>query len=398
MADKLKTGYEGTNVPEDFSIPSVGIEDIDRAIFDLFNTHLAFETKVNNQTNRVPVIFATGERFALTRRDNPLRDKNNVLILPLISIKRGTIGHKTQADVFGTAISIRKTGDYYIKKRLDKSDRDYQKVVNNFRLKNQKDVATRSHIAVTSTSPGTEAVVGEVASRRQGGPLSFRDPQKFNLLNNDLTNNIYEYITIPYPKFIGVSYNVIFWTQYMQEMNQLIETFMMKFDGQAPEFILETNKGYKFTAFIQNTFTNSDNFDDFTSDERIIKMSFDIKVPGYIIAPEHPGLPSPYRRFISAPQINFDVWEQNAPLVTEPDANRAGEIIDKFTLTDVSVLNNNGNEVTRRGEENLRVIENIQNPFDGQTQAKYLKVTSRVPKAGETILTAQKIRKIDTID
>lgn len=398
MADKLKTGYEGTNVPEDFSIPSVGIEDIDRAIFDLFNTHLAFETKVNNQTNRVPVIFASGERFALTRRDNPLRDKNNVLILPLISIKRGTIGHKTQADVFGTAISIRKTGDYYIKKRLDKSDRDYQKIVNNFRLKNQKDVATRSHIAVTSTSPGEQAVVGEVASRRQGGPLSFRDPQKFNLLNNDLTNNIYEYITIPYPKFIGVSYNVIFWTQYMQEMNQLIETFMMKFDGQAPEFILETNKGYKFTAFIQNTFTNSDNFDDFTSDERIIKMSFDIKVPGYIIAPEHPGLPSPYRRFVSAPQINFDVWEQNAPLVTEPDANRAGEIIDKFTLTDVAVLNNNGNEITRRGEENLRVIENIQNPFDGQTQAKYLKVTSRVPKAGETILTAQKIRKIDTVE
>ena len=398
MADKLKTGYEGTNVPEDFSIPSVGIEDIDRAIFDLFNTRLAFETKVNNQTNRVPVIFASGERFALTRRDNPLRDKNNVLILPLISIKRGTIGHKTQADVFGTAISIRKTGDYYIKKRLDKSDRDYQKVVNNFRLKNQKDVATRSHIAVTSTSPGTEAVVGEVASRRQGGPLSFRDPQKFNLLNNDLTNNIYEYITVPYPKFIGVSYNVIFWTQYMQEMNQLIETFMMKFDGQAPEFILETNKGYKFTAFIQNTFTNSDNFDDFTSDERIIKMSFDIKVPGYIIAPEHPGLPSPYRRFVSAPQINFDVFEQNAPLVTEPDANRAGEIIDKFTLTDVTALNNSGNEVTRRGEENLRVIENIQNPFDGQTQAKYLKVTSRVPKAGETILTAQKIRKIDTIE
>jgi len=398
MADKLKTGYEGTNVPEDFSIPSVGIEDIDRAVFDLFNTHLAFETKVNNQTNRVPVIFASGERFALTRRDNPLRDKNNVLILPLISIKRGAIGHKTQADVFGTAISIRKTGDYYIKKRLDKSDRDYQKVVNNLRLKNQKDVATRSHIAVTSTSPGTEAVVGEVASRRQGGPLSFRDPQKFKLLDNDLTNNIYEYITVPYPKFVGVSYNVVFWTQYMQEMNQLIETFMMKFDGQAPEFILETNKGYKFTAFVQNTFTNNDNFDDFTSDERIIKMSFDIKVPGYIIAPVHPGLPSPYRRFISAPQINFEVWEQNAPLASEPIANSASEIINKFTLTDVTTLNGDGNEVTRRGEETLRVIENIKNPFDGQAQAKYLKVTSRVPKAGETILTAQKIKKIDTIE
>jgi hypothetical protein len=398
MADKLKTGYEGTNVPEDFSIPSVGIEDIDRAIFDLFNTKLAFETKVNNQSNRVPVIFASGERFALTRRDNPLRDKNNALILPLISIKRGTIGHKTQADVFGTAISIRKTGDYYIKKRLDKSDRDYQKIVNNLRLKNQKDVATRSHIAVTDTSPGTQTFEGEVASRRQGGPLSFRDPKKFELLSNDLINNIYEYITVPYPKFVGVTYNVIFWTQYMQEMNQLIETFMMKFDGQAPEFILETKKGYKFTAFVQNTFTNNDNLDDFTNDERIIKMSFEIKVPGYIIAPTHPGLPSPFRRFVSAPQINFEIWEQNAQLVTEPVPNTSEEIINKFTLNDIVSLDANGNVAHSRGEEKLHVIEKIQNPFSGQEQTKYLKVTSRVPKAGETILTIQKIKKIDTIE
>jgi hypothetical protein len=398
MADKLKTGYEGTNVPEDFSIPPVGIEDIDRAIFDLFNTRLAFETKVNNQTSKVPVIFAAGERFALTRRDNPLRDNNNVLILPLISIKRGTIGHKTQADVFGTAISIRKTGDYYIKKRLDSSDRDYQKIVNNLRLKNQKDVATRSHIAVSDTSPGTQANAGEVASRRSGGPQSFRDPQKFNLLSNDLVNNIYEFITVPYPKFVGITYNIIFWTQYMQEMNQLIESFMMKFDGQAPEFVLETNKGYTFTAFVQNTFANNDNFDDFTSDERIIKMSLDIKVPGYIIAPEHPGLPSPYRRFVSAPQINFEIWEQNAQLVAEPLLKNADEIVDRFALTDVVPMNSEGHELTRRGEEKLRVIENIQNPFNGQAATKYLKVTSRVPKAGETIFTSQKIKKIDTIE
>lgn len=398
MADKLKSGYEGTNVPEDFSIPSVGIEDIDRAVFDLFNTRLAFETKVNNQTNRVPVIFASGERFALTRRDNPLRDNNNVLILPLISIKRGAIGHKTQADVFGTAINIRKTSDYYIKKRLDKSDRDYQKVTNNLRLKNQKDVATRSHITNTGTTPGTQAAVGEVASRRQGGPLTFRDPQKFKLLSNDLTNNIYEFITVPYPKFVGITYNVIFWTQYMQEMNQLIETFMMKFDGQAPEFLLETSKGYKFTAFVQNTFTNSDNFDDFTNDERIIKMSFDIKVPGYIIAPEHPGLPSPFRKFVSAPQINFEIWEQNAQLVSDPQSINSQEIINKFSLSDIVPLNSDGHEMSKRGDDKLHVIEKIQNPFTGHEQTKYLKVTSRVPKAGETILTMQKIKKIDVIE
>ena len=181
-------------------------------------------------------------------------------------------------------------------------------------------------------------------------------------------------------------------------MNQLIETLMMKFSGPSPEFLLETDKGYTFTAFVQNTFSNSDNLEEFTNDERIIKVGFDIKVPGYIIAPEHPGLPSPYRRFVSAPQINFEIWEQNAQLVNEAQGNKAKDIVDKFALTDVEVLNKNGQQVENRGDETLRVIENVTNPFTGQNQTKYLKVTSRVPKAGETILTAQKIRKIDTLD
>jgi hypothetical protein len=397
MAEKLKKGYEGSNVPDDVYIPPVGIEDIDRAIFELFNVRLAFETKVNSQTTRVPVIFASGERFALTRRDNPLRDKNNVLILPLISIKRGTIGHKTQTDVFGTAINIRQTGDYFIKKKLDESDRDYQKVVNSLGLKNQRDVATRSHFENTE-SPAQGVVPGTVASRRQGYPLSFSSKDKYKPLSNNLTNNIYEYITVPYPKFVGITYNVIFWTQYMQQMNQMIESMMMKFDGQAPEFQITTPKGYTFTAFVQNTFSADDNFSEFTNDERVIKSGFDIKVPGYIIAPDHPGLPSPFRRFVSAPQINFEVWEQNAQLVEEREAQNSSEILDRFALTDVTVLNSQGLQEQRRGQEKERVIENIENPFTGQAQAEYLKVTSRVPKAGETILTAQRIKKIDTLE
>lgn len=181
-------------------------------------------------------------------------------------------------------------------------------------------------------------------------------------------------------------------------MNQIIETFMMKFSGPSPEFVLKTDKGYTFTAFVQNTFNNTDNLDDFTSDERIIKVGFDVKVPGYIIAPTHPGLPSPFRRFISAPQINFEIWEQNDQLVNESQGNKTKDNIDKFALTDVQVLNNEGKEIEQRGSEPLRVIENVTNPFTGKTQPKYLKVTSRVPKAGETILTAQKIKKIDTLD
>ena len=60
---KIDTGYEGTNVPEDFSIPSCGIEDVDRAIFDLFDKKLKLEVQINEKTTKVPVVFAAGERF-----------------------------------------------------------------------------------------------------------------------------------------------------------------------------------------------------------------------------------------------------------------------------------------------------------------------------------------------
>ena len=137
---KLKKGYEGFNVPDNFSIPSCGIEDVDRAVFELFDKKLAFEIKVNEQTTKVPVVFAAGERFALTKRKKPIRDKNNALILPLIAIKRTSIGHKTEAEVGGTAISFRQPADYVIKKRLDPSDRGYQEIINKLSIKNQDNV------------------------------------------------------------------------------------------------------------------------------------------------------------------------------------------------------------------------------------------------------------------
>ena len=35
--------FDGNNVPDDFDFPSIGIENIDRAVFDLFNEVLSFE-------------------------------------------------------------------------------------------------------------------------------------------------------------------------------------------------------------------------------------------------------------------------------------------------------------------------------------------------------------------
>ena len=71
---KVPTGREGDNVP-DFSIPAAGIEDVDRAVYDLFNEQIPFQVVQRGKQGaltqpargateaavRVPVIFATGE-------------------------------------------------------------------------------------------------------------------------------------------------------------------------------------------------------------------------------------------------------------------------------------------------------------------------------------------------
>ena len=44
---KLVMGREGNNITENFNMPSIGIEDIDRAIFTLFDMKI---TQLKNKT------------------------------------------------------------------------------------------------------------------------------------------------------------------------------------------------------------------------------------------------------------------------------------------------------------------------------------------------------------
>ena len=61
-------GYEGTDIPDDFVVPTCTLEDTDRAVFNLFNSQIPLEYKEKGEIKKIPVIFATGERFAVLRR------------------------------------------------------------------------------------------------------------------------------------------------------------------------------------------------------------------------------------------------------------------------------------------------------------------------------------------
>ena len=70
---QVETGYDNQDIAPDFTMPSCTIEDVDRGVFNLFNKELPLLYKRRDEVKRVPVIFATGERFALLARNKPLR-------------------------------------------------------------------------------------------------------------------------------------------------------------------------------------------------------------------------------------------------------------------------------------------------------------------------------------
>ena len=129
---------EEYNIPKDFDLPNCSIEDVDRALFELFNKDLPFFYKHKEGSKRAPVIFASGERFAILRRKKPLRDKSGVLILPLISIMRTGI---TQSPSIGAGTNQNQR--VVVKQRLSERDPEFQRVINRAGLRNAEDSAIK---------------------------------------------------------------------------------------------------------------------------------------------------------------------------------------------------------------------------------------------------------------
>tara|TARA_R110002124_G_scaffold275744_1_gene446324 strand:- start:35 stop:1237 length:1203 start_codon:yes stop_codon:yes gene_type:complete len=392
--EKVIKSFDGNNAPDNFDIPSIGIEDLDRAVFQLFDKKIFFEVSHKGALQKVPVIFASGERFALTRRKNPIRDSENTLILPLVSIMRQSIDFSPSQANKRTAISFREQENYIIKYKLSEKDRKYQNIINKQGLKNQLNVSSEKNFLLNTPSPGFSVKPDSVSTRRSSANIGFSSVANISLGEN-LGRNMFEIIEIPYPEFIAVTYDVVFWTQYMKQSNQMIETLLLNFTGQGEEIPITTDGGYELVAFFSGPFSNSGtNLDDFTESERIIKHSFSVTIPGYIINPKHPGMPKLLRSYISAPEINFGVFEGDAEVI-DYQPERIKDKVKRHALQDLTNLEESE---LRRGESREVLEDKIINPFTNSTKTQFSKVRLRNQRSGETVASSELIEEIESFD
>ena len=400
----IPAGYEGTDSGDIF-VPSCTIEDVDRAVFNLFERQIPLQYKHRKKTKRIPVIFATGERFAVLRRKRPLKDKNNALILPLVSIMRTGV---TQEVAHGMATS--ETQTITIKKRISK-DSDLYKRLHNSVFKNMDEVVDAGHIDGAAANPA------QVATRRSTHPASNREGR---LLSPTLSDNIYEVYTIPPVKYFTTTYDVTFWAQYTQQMNDMITALMSSYqDNNRRTFKLETEKGYWFVGFTDPDMSPGNNYDDFTDNERLVRYNFTIRVGAYMVVPDFPGSKTAIRRFISAPDVSFDVSQAGdlvgeffppiasgnpddyvlEDLLTVDDAYPAGAIgfsgnsalasVDSRHSGVVSSAPGSGGDTKlggfTKGAHHAKMRRMVIDPFTGKRTWGWVTVISKDQRSGETV-------------
>ena len=407
----VDTGYMEKDVPDDFTIPSCTIEDVDRGVFNLFNKELPLFYKRKDQMKKVPVIFATGERFAILARNKPLRDKSNALILPLISIIRTGIDQenaKGAGQFQGGPITIRT--------KITKDDERYQRWFNNLGFKNADDIAIATNDNKDDgDGGGTKA--GRIATRRAAVAIPFSS-RRGTILKPNISGNLMEFIQMPPIKQYTASYEITFWTQYTQEMNTLLTVMMGGYvENRRRTFVINTDDGYRFTAFVDAALNPQNNFDDFTDAERLVKYSFNLSVAAYLVAGQEPGQPVPFRRTISSPEVSFGVDSTIGGVSTPPPAGTYNGDTSAWILSDAATTGDGyppaaigvsamqaavatgfpGTPQVEIGGQNAgaiagqtgrttptTIITNI-NPFTGKPEHMEIQISSMNQKSGETV-------------
>jgi hypothetical protein len=377
----VPSGYEGNAPPDEVRVPSCGIEDLDKAFFKTLRDGVAFQVSNDpGKQQRVPIVFAVGEKWSMIKSGRAIRDKDGTLILPLVTVRRSGI-EQSNTDVNGRGMN-QHVGQMTVRTQLDPRDRAYQNILNKLGLVNSEDVAGDRDFDETGSLLTDRAQI-------QANALD-NDVRAGGLLAPKLGVNAWQIITLPTPQFYTATYEITIWAQYVHHMNQMLEKLMSSYLPTGNRTMrLDTDKGYWFVAYFDEGISSEDNADSSSGEELIRKYKLTVKVPAYIVESGAPGMPSGLRKFVSAPQIAFatggegvDTFlDEGIPADNDPYA-AADDPDRQYLLTDPSQ-----HPQTRVARTTERAqVDMVVNPFTGKREPEYAKVIQRNSTTGESVV------------
>jgi len=199
---------------------SVGLKDVDESIFFYFNNVIRPSVIQNSTKLNVPVLYGSPERWAAMQKDGFYRDNNGKIQTPLIMVKRDSIEK-------------------------------------NRSLGNKMDANNPVHFGVFQKKYSQKNVY-----------------DRFSTLNN--REAVKEYYGIIMPDYINLVYTCVIFTEYVEQMNKIIESVNFASDSYWGD-----PERFKFRAAIDNYSTTTELID---GGDRTVKTSFQIKIAGYIVS------------------------------------------------------------------------------------------------------------------
>ena len=210
----------GQNAGKGFSI---GLKEIDTAVIKHIRNIMKPKVKEQNEIISVPVLYGNEERWKSIKTRGVLRDKNGSLILPMIVIKRTSVG-------FDDAMPM-------------SFDNDVQ----------------GKYISVVRSNSGWSK------NNRY---------DRFAVLTGQ--KPVEEFVKTGMPDFVTCNYSIVMMTSFIEQMNDLNSLWM-----EHLETYFGDQTSYRFLSALDGDITNEIEME--SQGERMIKNEFSMTIKGYMI-------------------------------------------------------------------------------------------------------------------
>ena len=215
----LNRGFLYTRTGDDVADLSVNLIDIDSSILFYFENVIQPSVDDNGENVKVPIMYASPERWKAIQRDGFMRDKKRQIITPVVVYKRTSV--ERDETVPQDKLDANNPNLFYsFEKKYSRAHR-----YDNFGL--------------------------------QQGLL----PQK-------------EYYNVMFPDYVNITYEFIIWTTYMEQMNKIVEKVIYS-DGAYwgdPEKLRFRSRVESFSDVTE-----------VSDAERLVRTNFTVSLRGYLL-------------------------------------------------------------------------------------------------------------------
>jgi len=198
---------------------SVGLYDIDYAIKYYFDEVIRPEVEEFGNKVKVPVMYGSPEKWKNIQADGYFRDKNGKILSPIISYRRTNI------------------------------------------LKNR------------NLSNKIDANFPQIYYNQEVKYSQINKYDQFSKLTN--SKPIKTYINTVVPDYVDVSYEVVVWTDYIEQMNSIVESLIYTEGAYWGDM-----ESFKFRTKIDNWTNTTDLLQDA---DRVVRTNFELTIFGHIV-------------------------------------------------------------------------------------------------------------------